>query len=377
MSSSASHWTRRRALALPLAATFVATGATPSRAARVITDALGRTVELPGPARRIVVAFYLEEFTAIAGAAGWEQAVGFRKHQWAVNRAKTYRRFAAAIPRLDALPDVGAGEEKLLIAEKVLAEKPDLIIAPPWALGANRAEFAPLEASGIPFIVVDYNAQTLDKHVASTLAIGQAVGAEDRAQALADLYRAKMADILARAKSANRKPKTYIEIGWLGAGEFGSTYKNTMWGRLLDMIGADNVANAAMPAASGFQPIAPEAILAARPEHIFITGSSWAGRPNAVQLGYDVDLATARATLKPYLARPGWADLPAVKDGNVYTVEHSLIRSLTDWISLQFIAKQLYPAEFADVDPVASLRDFHARFLPVAFAGTWMARLAE
>ncbi len=220
MSSSASHWTRRRALASPFAATFLATGAAPTRAARVITDALGRTVELPGPARRIVVAYYLEEFTAIAGAAGWEQAVGFRKHQWAVNRAKTYRRFAAAIPRLDALPDVGAGEEKLLIAEKVLAEKPDLLIVPPWALGANRAEFAPLEASGIPFIVVDYNAQTLDKRVAS-------------------------------------------------------------------------------------------------------------------------------------------------------------IGSLTDWISLQFIAKQLYPAEFADVDPVASLRDFHARFLPVAFEGTWMARLAE
>jgi ABC-type Fe3+-hydroxamate transport system substrate-binding protein len=207
MSSSASHWTRRRALALPFAATFLATSAAPTRAARVITDALGRTVELPGPARRIVVAFYLEEFTAIAGAAGWEQAVGLRKHQWAVNRAKTYRRFAAAIPRLDALPDVGAGEEKLLIV-------------PPWALGANRAEFPPLDASGIPFIVVDYNAQTLDKRVAS-------------------------------------------------------------------------------------------------------------------------------------------------------------IGSLTDWISLQFIAKQLYPSEFADVDPVASLRDFHARFLPVAFEGTWMARLAE
>ena len=43
-----------------------------------------------------------------------------------------------------------------------------------------------IEAAGIPIVVVDYNAQTLEKHVASTLAIGKVMGAEARAQRLAD-----------------------------------------------------------------------------------------------------------------------------------------------------------------------------------------------
>lgn len=363
---------RREVLALPMVA---AMGSRAWASEIRITDAVGRTIVLPKPAERIVVAFYLEEFTAIGGREGWERVVGFRKHQWAVNRAATYRHYVDAIPRLDSLPDLGAGENSLLVAEKVLAARPDLLIVPPWALAANREEFAPLEAAGIPYIVADYNSQSLEKHVASTVAIGQAIGAQTRAQELAELYRTKMADTVARAARAGRSPRVYVEIGWLGAGEFGSTYKNTMWGRLIDSVGADNIANAAMTAPAGFNPIAPERVLAAQPEFIFITGSSWANRPHAVQLGYDVDPETARRTLRPYLDRPGWRGLPAVRDGHVYTVEHSLIRSLTDWISLQFIAKQLYPETFADIDPIAALRDFHERFLPVRYGGTWMLRL--
>lgn len=362
---------RRGMLAMP----FVLSLAAKARADIRITDVLGRTVVLPKPPERIVVTFYLEEFTAIAGAAGWDKVVGFRKHQWAVNRATSYRRYVKAVPRLDQLPDVGAGEETLLVAEKVLAQRPDLLIVPPWALTTDKTQFDILLAAGIPAIVVDYNSQQLDRHIASTLAIGQATGAEQRAAELAQLYRTQVEDIVARSRKAGRRPRTYVEIGWLGAGEFGNTYKNTMWGRMIDMIGADNIANDAMPAASGFNPIAAEKILAAAPEHIFITGSSWANRPSAVQLGYDVDLATARRTLRPYVDRLGWADLPAVKAGNVYTVEHSLVRSIMDWISLQFVAKQLYPEQFQDVDPVQSLRTFHERYLPIAFEGTWMARL--
>jgi ABC-type Fe3+-hydroxamate transport system substrate-binding protein len=368
MSSSPTALTRRAALALPLIAALPRS----AQAAIVITDAL----ELAKPAERVVIAFYLEEFTAIGGKEGWDRVVGFRKHQWVVNRAKTYERFVAAIPRLDALPDVGLGENEVFVPEKVLALKPDLLIVPPWAMSGSDAQIGAIEAAGVPVLVADYNAQNLDKHVASTIAIGQAIGAEPRARELATLYADKVADIRRRAGlSKGPKPKVYIEIGWLGPNEFGSTYKNTMWGRMLDLIGADNIANEAMAQAAGFVPIAPEKVLAAAPEHIFITGSSWANRPSAVRLGYDVDLETARSTLRPYLARPGWDALPAVRAGNVYTVEHSLVRSLTDWISLQFIAKQLYPDQFADVDPVASLREFHERFLPVPFAGTWMGRL--
>jgi iron complex transport system substrate-binding protein len=362
--------TRRAALALPLLA-----APTVARAALTVTDVTGRTVTLRGPAERAVVGFYCDEVAAIIGAAGWDRVAGFSRRQWAVNRAETWRRYRTAVPRLADLPDVGAWEDQSFSAERVLALRPDLLIVPPWAASAHAAQMAPIEAARIPVLVVDYNAQSVERHVASTLAIGRALGAERRASELAELYRTRTAETLARARSAGRSPRVYVEIGMSGPERVGNSYKNTMWGRMLDHLGADNIANPAMPLASGFQPIAPEHVLAARPEHIVVTGSSWESQPRAVRLGYGVTAAEARASLTPYLDRPGWASLPAVIERNVHTVEHSMTRSLTDWIALQFLGKQLFPEAFADVDPITALRAFHEAYLPVPFSGTWMLSL--
>jgi len=46
---------------------------------------------------------------------------------------------------------------------------------------------AQIEAAGIPVLVVDYNAQNVEKHVAGTLALGQATGKAARAEELAAL----------------------------------------------------------------------------------------------------------------------------------------------------------------------------------------------
>ena len=53
------------------------------RAATPAVDALGRPVALRGPAERIVLGFNYEEFTAVAGPAGWDRVVGFDRAVWA------------------------------------------------------------------------------------------------------------------------------------------------------------------------------------------------------------------------------------------------------------------------------------------------------
>ena len=53
----------------------------------------------------------------------------------------------------------------------------------------------------------------------------------------------------------------------------------------------------------------------------------------------------------------------------------ALARSLPVWIATQYIARQLHPDAFTDVDPVGSLRKYHETFLPIRFEGTWLARL--
>jgi len=371
MSPRTTGLSRRSALALGLAAPL-GLPALASAAPLAVTDALGRTISLSGPAQRIVISFNFEEFTAVTGTAGWDRVVGFNRRQWEVNRSSNWIRYQAAIPRLKDLVDVGAGENNSFSVERVLSLRPDLVIVLALEYTALATAMAQIEAAGIPVMTVDYNAQRLDRHVASTLALGHATGSTDRAQALVDLYRSRVADIARRVEGLP-KLRVYVELGQAGPGTFGNSYNDVMWGRMTQLAEGANIAAGRIPV--GFHPMAPESVLAAAPEFVFITGSSWAGSPNAVRAGYGVDIETTRRTLAPYAARPGWAQLPAIQAGNLYAIETGLSRSLWDWTGTEYIAKQLHPAAFADVDPVADLRRYHEQFLPVAFDGTWMARL--
>ena len=50
-------------------------------------------------------------------------------------------------------------------------------------------------------------------------------------------------------------------------------------------------------------------------------------------------------------------------------------RSLFDFVAMQYIGKRLYPEAFADVDPAASFKAYHEKYLPVSYGGTWMLPL--
>lgn len=360
---------RRSLLALP-----AILAAAPLHAHPTVIDALGRKVHLHGTAKRIVLGFNYEEFTAVAGPEGWQRVVGFARELWAGWRPSVFRRYGAVIPNLQSMPDVGNTDDNSFSVEKVIALRPDLVIMAQWAFSVLGQQVAQLEALGIPVMVIDYNAQIPERHIASTLAIGKATGNDARAAELVALYQAKLADIQARAARGGTSPRVYIELGQGGADTIGNTYWKGMWGRILDLMGATNIAADRIPGAWG--PLAPEAVLAANPEAIFIAGSSWVNRPHAVLTGFDADLATTRARLAPYAGRKGWDQLAAVRNGQVFAIEHGLCRALFDYAAMYFIAKQLWPGPFADIDPVAELRAYHERYLPVRFEGTWMARLS-
>jgi ABC-type Fe3+-hydroxamate transport system substrate-binding protein len=367
---------RRGALALPLAMLARPAAAQPIS----VTDALGRVVTLKAPPQRIIVNFNFEEFTAVGGVPAWDRVVGFSRALWADWRAGSYRRYLPAIPRLATLGDIGHTDGGDFSIEKVIALRPDLLLLADWAFQTLKPQVAQLEALGIPVVVIDYNAQIPERHLASTRALGLVTGQPARGEALAALYAARLADIQARAArgiaaDGGRRPKVYVELGQGGADVVGNTYWKGMWGRMIDLIGAENIAANRLAGAGNWGPLNPEYTIAANPDAIFIAGSSWANRPAAVLTGFDADIATTRARLAPYAKRPGWENLSAIRHGQIYAVEHGLSRSLWDYTGMQFIARALWPAQFADIDPVAELRDYHARYLPVAFEGTWMARL--
>jgi len=336
-----------------------------------IVDYEGRRVTVTLPVKRVAINFNYEEFTAIAGKEGWVKVVGMSRLPWEGWRPAIFSRYSAVIPNLAAMPDFGHPDDSSFSAEKLIALKPDVAILAQWTYATLKTQIAQIEGAGIPVVVIDYNAQTLEKHLASTRAIGRVMGADARAEELATLYEREYRDVLARiAKAGGTKPRVYVELGQAGPETIGNTYNGTMWGQIFTALGAENIAAGKIPGPWG--PLNPEAVIAADPDAIFIAGSSWANRPKAVRTGYDTAPETTRASLLPYAQRAGWADLKAVKAGEVHAIEHGLARTLFDFVAMQYIAKRLYPEAFRDIDPEASFRAYHARYLPVAYSGTWM-----
>ncbi len=340
-----------------------------------VTDALGRKVKVNTPVQRVALNFNFEEFTAVAGKDNWAKVVGISRAPWEGWRPVIFKRYAAVIPNLQAMPDIGHSDDGTFSAEKVIALKPDVLFIAEWTYKSLQTAREQIEAAGIPIVVIDYNAQLLERHMASTRAIGKVMGTETRGEELAKLYEREYNDVLARiAKSTDKShKKVYVELGQAGADTVGNSYSGTMWGKLLTTLGAVNVADGKLPGPWG--KVNAEAVIADNPDLIFIAGSSWVNKPHAVKTGYEATPDVTRATLTPYAQRPAWANLKAVKTGEVHAIEHGLCRTLFDYVAMQYIAKRLYPDAFKDVNPEASFRSYHEKYLPVAYAGTWMLPL--
>lgn len=341
-----------------------------------VTDALGRKVVVETPVQRVAVNFNFEEFTAVAGKDGWAKVVGISRAPFAGWRPAIFSRYAAAIPNLQDMPDLGHTDDNTFSIEKVIALKPGVLLMSEWGWKAIETGRPQLEAAGIPVVVIDYNAQLLERHLASTRALGKVMGQEARAAEIAKFYEASWNDTMARVAKASaggaKKPVVYFELGQAGAETVGNSYSGTMWGKIATQLGATNLADGKLSGPWG--PVAAESVIADDPDAIFIAGSSWVGKPKAVKTGYDATLEETRATLAPYAQRAAWAGLKAVKAGEVHAIEHGLCRSLPDFAATRYVAKALYPQAFADVDPAKELAAYHAKYIPVPFQGVWFAR---
>jgi len=335
-----------------------------------VTDVKGRTVTVPDVPERVVLGFYYEDYLAIAGPDALDKVVALSLSTWKDWRPNQFALYEKALPKLSSIPDVGNTEDNTFSIEKVVAAKPDLLILAAWSYDALGEGVKQIEAAGIPIVVLDYNAQTVEKHVTSTLALGKLMGTEDRAEQLAKDYQAAMADIDARIKAAGpTDKKVYVELAQKGAAEVGNSYGDTMWGALIEKLGGKNIAKGQV---GNWGPLSPEYVLAEKPDLIFLAGSEWLSRPQSVQVGFGADPALTRERMKPYVERAGWSELPAVKNGQVHAIYHGGARTLSDFVYAQYIAKQLYPDAFKDVDPAKNIADYYAKWLPIKADGVFV-----
>lgn len=335
-----------------------------------VVDVKGREVILDAPAKRVILNFYYEDFIAVVGPGAMDKVAALSLSSWKDWRPNQFEAYAKAMPALPTIPDIGDTENGTFSVEKVIATRPDLVILSAWAFDSLGASVDQITSAGIPVVTLDYNSQTVEKHVQSTLVLGRVMGSEERAEKLAKQYEDAMLDIKRRIESAPpSNKKVYVELAQKGAQDVGNSYGKTMWGALVDELGGINIAKDQV---ENWGPLSPEYVLTQKPDLVFLAGSEWANKPLSVSVGFGASEELVRDRMKAYVERPGWSTLPAVQDGGVHAIYHGGSRTLSDFVYAEYIAKQLYPDAFKDVDPVADIRRYYDTWMPIKADGVFV-----
>jgi iron complex transport system substrate-binding protein len=337
-----------------------------------VKDILGRDVTFDAPAQRVIVGFYPEDYMAIGTEAAYDKVVGMSKYIWQA-RSANWEMYVKHRPSLEDIPGIGRVDTQTFSVEKVISLKPDVLMLADWQYKGLGTDIERLESTGVKVIVVDYNAQTLERHIKSTELIGVITGQEKRAAAIAADYKKTVESISKRLADANLPtPKVYTEFGASGVQELGFTFGKNMWGAISTMAGGDNIS---APFVEWWGKLNPEQVIASNPDVIVITGYETGKGSDSMIMGQGVDRAKARKRLEGYKNRLGWSSINAVKNNRLYAAYHGACRTIFDAAMIEFYAKAMYPDLFADLNPEEAYLDFYKKYLPVTPKGTFTLAL--
>ena len=357
----------------PLPIAFVALlAAVPAWAApTTITDVAGRTVEVEVPVKRVILGEGRQLYVvgALDREAPFQRVVGWRDDlkkndpgSWALYKDKW--------PEADALPTFGGVKDGTFDIEQAVTLKPDVVMMNLEAKASTEESGAieKLAAAGIPVVYVDFREKPMQNTEPSLRLMGQLF---DRAEVADDLiaFRANvLSDVEDRLADVTDPPSVFIERAAGYSDDCCMSFGNENFGRMVEMAGGTNIAKDIIPGTFGT--VNPEQIIAADPDQIIVTGGEWeSSSPGGawVGVGPGSDLTVAKEKLAALMQRPAFTGVKAVEDGNVHAIWHQFYNSPYQFAAVQQLGKWLHPDQFADVDPDATMKEFHERFLPIAY----------
>lgn len=276
-------------LALALAAVGCGSGGSPvsgkAGSFATITDDNGVTVTIPAKPVRIVSTSPAATQILFALGVG-DRVVG-------VNKWDDYP------PEVANLPKVA---DTQVNTEAVMALSPDLVLG---AAGQEEA-LATVKAAGAPVAVL--NPATVDGIYADITAVGQAVGAKNKAAEVIESMRKTFADLSKAATATGQTPTVFYALDdtlyTCGPGSFVD--------QLLSLASATNVASATGPAGSAakaYYQFTPEQLVAADPD-LVVLGSFYGG-------------------VDKFTSDPRFSGLTAVKEGHVLALDEQSDKLLT------------------------------------------------
>jgi iron complex transport system substrate-binding protein len=320
-----------------------------AQAARVVTDAAGRKVNLPAKINKVFAAGTPAAITLYTLApdllAGWPDPI--RKE-----------RLAYLPPKYAALPVTGrlTGRANTANVEAVLAAKPDLVldigtVAPIYASLADRVQ----QQTSIPYILLD---GALAKTPALYRQLGDILDARTAAESLASYATDLLAQVKSRVSYVPRgeRARVYYARGpeGLETGLAGSINAE-----MLDFVGAQNVA--ATGEKRNIATVSPEQILTWNPEDVVTIDRRFYQGVWHDPIWEGVDAVKFKRVFlapdKPF----GWFDSPPATNR---------------LIGLKWLCNKLYNGLFTG-DLAAETHDFYQRFYHIDLSQAQLAALLE
>lgn len=291
-----------------LSACAPAPAPTDSDAALIVTDGLGRTLELdPNPRRVISLAPSNTEILFAVGAG--DLVVGR-------DDFSNYPEEAQALPALGG----SMGDYNL---ELIASLQPDLIIA---AEINTPEQVKALEDLGFRVYYLS-NPTDLEGVYQNLLIVGELTGRKSQAEELAGSLRSRVEAVSRKLAGVSERPKVFYELDGSEPSKPWTTGKGTFMDLLINLAGGENV-GAVMDSAWG--QLSLEALLMADPDFILLGDAAYGVTPEQVA------------------ARAGWEKLAAVQRGHIVPFNDDMASRpgprLVD--ALEILARTLHPELF-------------------------------
>lgn len=245
----------------------------------VLTDMAGRQVVLDAPATRVIALNPAD--CEILYALGAEEVL--------VGRGE-YCNYPGDVTEL---PSVNSGAETNI--EQILALEPQVIVMSKMAQTVEQVEA--LEAAGVRVVISD--AQNLAGVYDAIEMLGELTGYLEKAADLSAEMRAGFEVLSARAEATGKT--VYFEVSPLEWGLWTSG-ADTFLDELAQIVGLTN----AFSDVTGWAEISQEQVLARDPDYIVTTAAYY---------------GEGELPVDEIVAREGWQDLKAVKNGAVYNAD--------------------------------------------------------
>jgi iron complex transport system substrate-binding protein len=269
---------------------------TPTVSVIKATDDTGRIIELPHPARRIILMTGSPVDLLFTLGAG-DHIIGVTDN-FSSSYPETVRKFES----LRNLPSIGSRSAPNI--EAMLELKPDLILVSGSSNNPEKNASA-LKKAGLPFAVMK-SFETIDDAIKQIENLSVFLGKAEEGKIIASQLKNSLNGYkIISTLFSSKKPDVFF---WWGS-DNGTYGRNTALSELIALSGSNNISDSA---GKGFFQISPEYVIQKNPDFIFY--SYWKE--------HDKDLRK-----KQLEEIPGFSSLAAVKNKRVYAIDGHCLHS--------------------------------------------------